>query len=76
MPSPTSGRSGTITNEEFGIVESLVLKYGAETIVKKVAKVCKKKAKALSHEYAASPVAAGYTRLASSIETLFPTPRS
>lgn len=68
-----AGKAGTISNEEFAALEVMVNKYGPETIALKVAKVCKKKADTLAHEYAASAVAASFKRVANSIKGLFPT---
>lgn len=62
-----TGKPGTITPEEFELLESGVNAYGARTVASKVAKICSKKADALKHEYPLSSVASAYASIASKI---------
>lgn len=65
----STGKSGTVTPEEFELLEAAVSQWGARLVASKIAKICSKKAEALKHEYALSPVAAAYADIASKIAT-------
>jgi hypothetical protein len=67
MPPIETGKSGTITKEEFDTLSGFVGTYGSKLMSQKVAKVCTRLGTKFKHEFANSPVANAWLGLATKI---------
>lgn len=75
-PVNNSGKSGTITPDEFTQLSELAGRYGANVLASKVAKVCTKYSSPYKHEYANSAIAAAWLSVAGKISGLIGTNRT
>ena len=64
-----TGKSGTVTPEEFEQLASLVENYGARLLAQKVGKACSRVAKDFTHEFPTSSVGAAWNGSGSRIVT-------